>query len=276
MAVESPPSAGALWLTNHVLDGSIAAYSSQSALYPVSQLLSPHRSATWRSTSSTTDQYVVFDLGSAKLPTALALTDVNFDTGTYIRLKGSTDSAQSSGVIYYDFPIYTQDSVSKVLRWYLGTPTSGSAAAKQYWGIHILPATFGSYSVSDSFFEIGSVFLGTYEDITPDQGVSITSRDYSDRVYAYSRTMWTDTVRASHTVDLTLAGLTFAELYSLKNKIVGHGADHAILDIHAYSTTAAVKAGGCFYGYFEERALDANMNSPTDCELNISFEEASG
>lgn len=287
MPVESLPAAGALWFTNYILDGAVATYSSQSALYPASNLLSPHRSATWRSTSSTTDQYVLFDLGSARLPTCLALMDVNFPqgdgeivsrrlTGAYIRLKGSTDSAQSTGVVYYDFPLYAHDSASKILRWYLGTPTSGSSAVKQYWGIHILPATFGSYQLSDAFFEIGAVFLGTYEDIMPDQGVSITSRDYSDRVYSYARTMWTDTLRSGHSIDLSLGGLTFAELYDLKQRIVRHGPKHAVLDLHAYSSTEAVKASGCFYGYFEERAMSADLNSPTDCELSLSFEEASG
>lgn len=276
MAVESPPEAGALWFTNYVLSGRVAAYTSQSSLYPATNLLSPHRSLTWRSTSSSTDQYVVFDMGSAKLPTCVALTDINFDTGTYIRFRGSTDSAQTTGVVYYDLPLYTQDSVSKMVRWYLGTPTSGSAAAKQYWGVRILPATFGSYGVSASYFEIGSVFIGTYTAVTPDQGVSIKAKDHSDRVYAYGRTMWSDPVRAAHMVDLTLAGLTFSEVYALKSLIVGQGTRHAVCDVHAYSTDATVKAGGCFYGYFQNDPAVARMSSPTDCELRVQFEEASG
>lgn len=277
MAVESPPEAGALWLDNWILSGgTLAAYSSQAALYPARNLLSPHRSETWRSTDATSDQYVVFDLGSAMLPTGLALTDVNFDGGTSIRLKGSTDSAQSTGVVYWDLPLYSQDAVSKILRWYLGDPTSGTAAAKQFWGIHLLPGTLGSYNTTDDLIEIGAVVLGEYVDITPDQGVRISAKDPSDRLKAYGRAQWTDPIRSYHSIDLTLAGLTFSELYALKSQIVAQGSSHAVLDVHAYSTDATVKAGGCFYGYFDESPSTGRLGSPTDNELSISFEEASG
>lgn len=276
MPVESPPEAGALWLTNWILSSTVAAYTSQTNLYPARNLLTPHRSETWRSTDSTTDQYVVFDLGSAMLPTCLALTDVNFDGGTAIRLKGSTDSAQSSGVVYWDLPLYSQDSVSKILRWYLGTPTSGSAASKQFWGIHLLPGTLGTYNTTDDLFEIGAAFLGRYTDITPDQGVRISAKDPSDRTKAYGRAQWSDPIRSYQKVDATLDGLTFSELYALKNLIVAQGSSHAILDVHAYSTDAVVKAGGCFYGYFDESPTSGRLSSPTDNELTLSFEEASG
>lgn len=276
MPVESPPEAGALWLTNWILSSTIADYTAQAALYPVKNLLTPHRSETWRSDNATDDHYVIFDLGSAMLPTCLALTDVNFDGGTYIRLRGSTDSAQVSGVVYWDLPLYSQDSVSKILRWYLGTPTSGSAAAKQYWGVRILPASFGSYNTDEDFFEIGSVFLGEYTNITPDQGVRISAKDPSDRMKAYGRAQWADPIRSYHQIDLTLDGLTFSELYTLKKLIVAQGSSHAILDVHAYSSDAVVKAGGCFYGYFDESPTSGRLSSPTNNELTLSFEEASG
>lgn len=276
MAVESPPEAGALWLDNWVLNATIADYVSQQALYPATNLLSPHRSESYRSEDATNDQYVIFDMGSAMLPTCLALTDVNFDAGTYIRFRGSTNSAQTTGVVYWDLPLYSQDVATKVLRWYLGTPTSGTAAAKQYWGVRILPASFGSYSTDEDLFEIGAVFIGEYTDITPDQGVRVSAKDPSDRQRAYGRAQWTDPIRPYHDIDLTVAGMTFAEMYTLKSQIVAQGASHALLDVHAYSTDAIVKGGGCFYGYFSDTPATGSLDSPSLNALRISFEEASG
>jgi len=276
MSVESPPASGALWLDNWILSSTLASYSSQKALYPAKNLLSPHRSETWRSTSSATDQSVVFDLGSAKLPTALALTDVNFDGGTSLRLTGATNSALSSGVVFWTLPLYAQDDVSKILRWYLGVPTSGVAAAKQFWGIQFLPGTLGSYNTTEDLLEMGSVFLTSHTNITPDQGVRIATKDPSDRQKAYGRAQWSDPIRSYHQIDLTVADLTFSEMYALKKQIVAQGSSHAILDIHAYSTDAVVKAGGCFYGYFDESPVTGRLDSPTDNELSLAFEEASG
>ena len=268
VAVESPPQAGALWLDNWVLDSRIADISSQQQYYPAKNLLRPHRSESWRSTAASNAQYVVFDFGSAVLPTCLAMTDVNFDAGTFIRLRGSTNSDQTLAPIYYDLPPYAQEN-SRVLRWYLGAPTFGTAAAREFWGVRILPAAFGSYGTTEDLFEIGSVFIGEYINIAPDQGVRISSRNPSDRQEGYGRAQWSDPLRSYHEIDLALPDLTFAEFHALKSKIVRQGARHALLDLHAYSTDSTVKGSGCFYGYFAGSPVNGSLDAPELNDLRV-------
>jgi len=273
--LESPPEAGAIWFNNWALDASIAGKSTERALYPATNLLSPHRSETWRSTNATADQYVIFDLGSAKLPTCFALTDVNFDAGATVLLYASDDSAGLVNAVRWDFPLYPQDDVSKVLRWYLGTPTGGTAGVRRFWWVFLSPGFFGPYGTDEDLFEIGSVFLGDYTAITPNQGVRISPNDPSDRQRAYGRAQWSDPIRPYHEIDLTVADMTFAEFYTLKRKVAAQGSKHAILDVHAYSTDPIVKGGGCFYGYFSD-SQTGTLEAPELNDLRISFEEASG
>lgn len=47
--------------------------------------------------------------------------------------RGSDDAAQMIHPIYWDLPLYPHDDVGKVLRWYLGTPTFGTAEPRRYW-----------------------------------------------------------------------------------------------------------------------------------------------
>jgi hypothetical protein len=288
VAVESPPEAGAIWFDNWILDATIATSIGARALYPTTNLLTPHRSETWRSPESVAlISGAVFDMGTVRTPTCLALASANF-SGTFLQLLGADDASLATNLVNFTLPLYVQDDSAKVLRWYLGTPTSGSmgsstnpadaasARGRKFWCVRMLPLSYTYDTGDDDFFEIGAIFLGEYTNITPEQGVRISASDPSDRQRAYGRAQWSDPIRPYHEIDLTVGGMTFSELYTLKRKIVAQGSRHAILDVHAYSTDAVVKGGGCFYGYFSDDPVSGRLESPTDNELSISFEEASG
>lgn len=289
MPVESPPVRGAAWLRNRLLESTIAVVSSQHVNYPASRLLNPLRSDTWQSTAVGVDTYIVHDCGGIVTPAAFALIESNLDGGTFIRLRGSDDSAQAVNAVYYDLPIYAQDAVGKVLKWYPSTPTSGSigpstnpadaasARGRQFWSYRILPGTFGSYNTAQDYYEIGVPFLATeYLAIRPWEGIRIGPKNPSDRVFSYGRAKWSDPIKPYRSIDVPLGGLSMADFYTIEAACRAQGETFALLDIHAFSTDPILKRGGCVYGFFDEEPCDGSITSLEDNELRIQFEEASG
>jgi hypothetical protein len=271
MGIDLPPERGALWLENWVLDATIAGYSGQHANYPAKNLLTPHRSDSWRSASASGDQQVVFDLGSAKFPTAFALTDINFDAGATIVLSGA-DNAGFSGGARWDFPLYEQDPTGKVVRWYPNPndATSGTEIPYRFWRV-LIPT--GTLAIP---YEIGNVWLGEYTPIRPWAGTRIRTRNPSTRTRSYGRAMWTDPLPSHREVEVPIGGLTMEEAYEFEALVRAQGSRHAILDLHAYSTDAVMKRGGCMYGYFADDPIDVDIDSPENNSVSFSFEEASG
>lgn len=278
MAVESPPtSGGALWLENWIFSSSIAAYTEQHVNYPAERLLSPHRSDTWQSSTLSTN-FITFDVGAVRAPTGFALVGSNLDGGAYVRLRGSDDTNGAVNRVLWDLPLYRQDRIGKVLRWYLGDPTEGTLGdGRQFWAVSMVPGTFGSYNTTESYYEIGVVWLGEYLEIRPWEGIRIRPKDPSPSSKAFGQARWSFPLNPYREAEVPLGGLSMERTYRLEEQIRAQGRRHAILDVHAFATTApALKRGGCLYGYFAEEPGDASIDSPDNNSLTISFEEANG
>lgn len=289
MPVESPPARGAIWLRNRLLEATIAAYSSQHVNYPAVRLLNPFRSDPWQSTAVGVDSYVVYDCGAIVTPAGFALIGSNLDKGTYIRLRGSDDSAQAVNPVYYDLPIYTQDTIGQVLKWYPSTPTFGSIGAstnpadaasargRQFWAYRILPGTFGSYNTTEDYYQVGVAFLASeYLAIRPWDGIRLGPKNPSTRVFSYGRAKWSDPISPYRPLAVPLGGLSMADAYTIEAAIRAQGEAYALLDVHAFSTDPILKRGGCVYGYFDEDPVDGSIDSLDDNKLSLKFEEASG
>lgn len=278
MPVESLPTrGGALWLDNWILPGTIAAYTDQHVNFPASNLLSPHRADTWQSNAVGSSTTTTVDVGAVRAPECFGLFESNLDGGAYIRLRGSDDSAGSTNPVYWDLPIYRQDAIGKALRWYLGDPTSGTlGAGRQFWGWQILPATFGSYNTDEDYYEIGVAWLGEYVPIIPWEDIRIRPKNPSPSSKAFGQSRWSFPLKPYREAEIALGGLTIAQVYELEEVVRAQGTKHALLDVHAFSSDAALKRGGCLYGYFAEDPLDSSVGSPEANEVTLHFEEADG
>lgn len=278
MPVESLPTrGGALWLENWILAGTIAAYTDQHVNYPAERLLSPHRSDTWQSTAVGSSTTLTFDLGAVKVPECFGLFESNLDGGAYVRLRGSDDSAGSTNAVYWDLPLYRQDTIGKSLRWYLGDPTSGTlGAGRQFWAVQLIPGTFGPYNTDEDYYEIGVAWLGEYVPIVPWEGIRIRPQDPSPSSNAFGQARWSFPLKPYREAEVPLGGLTIASLYELEEVVRAQGRKHAVLDVHAFSSDAILKRGGCLYGYFADEPLDGAIDSPEANEVTLHFEEADG
>lgn len=278
MALEALPERGALWLENWVLAATIANVTATNVNYPATRLLNPHRSDTWQTSNATSaNQRVTFDLGSARLPTCFALVGTNFDSTGYAILHGADDATMTVNAVRWDFPLYQQDPVGRVLRFYPGTtPTAGTRAAKRFWSVTLDPVGFGPLNPPDDYLEIGVVWLGEYVAIRPWEGIRIRPQNPSTHSFAYGRARWSDPLPAYREGEVPLGGLTPAQWYDLESKIRAQGTKHAIVDIYASSTDPVLKRGGCMYGYFTDDPVDGSVDTPEMNELSFSFEEASG
>jgi len=289
MALEAPPERGALWLDNWVLSATIASVYTQHVNYPATHILNPHRSDTFQSVDVAQLAGAILDMGQIRTPTCFGVVGLNVIGATgSIQLLGADDSALTTNLVNYTLPLYQQDAVGKVLKWYPGTtPTSGSmgsstnpadaasARGRQFWCIRLAPGTY-TYDVSDDYFEFGVFWLGQHTNIRPWEGTRVRAKDPSMRSLSYGRAMWSDPLTPYREADVRLGGLTVAQGYELEALIRAQGSKHAVLDIHAFSPDAALKRGGALYGYFAEDPVDFTIESPEYNSLDFAFEEASG
>lgn len=277
MSTESPPSDGAIWFDNWCVNTALSVRVTNSqAFYPATNLLTPHRSETCRSTNAN-DWSARFDMGTDVIPECVALIDSNITNGSsFIQFAGADDSSITTNVVFWNLPTYIQDATRNTLRWYLGTPTSGTlGSGRRFWRIAIFPSLWGAYH-DDDYHEIGVVMIGPYKDITIDQGVRIRTKDPSDRQRAYGGALWTDVMRRAAEVDFTVAAMNFRDCYRFLRQLTNQGSSPVLLDLHAASEQEVVKSTGCFYGHLSDVPATGRLESPTDNSIDISFEEARG
>ena len=212
------------------------------------------------------------------MPECLAIVGANFAGASAIRLRGSDDGVdQVVNPIYYDLPLYEQDPVGEVLRWYLPTtPTSGMAGPRRYWGVRLRPAGFGSYNTVDPWFEMACVWLGTFVPLVPLASMRVRPKNPSTRTFGYARAKWSDPLPASREAEATVEGLTPAGWYALEEVIRAQGERPALLDLHAASSDPVLVRGGCLYGGFADDPVDGQVADGDVNELRFRFEEAAG
>lgn len=269
------PTHGAVWLDNWILGSTIASVTSQHENYPARMLLTPHRSDSWRSLSATVPTGVVFDFGERRLPTAFALIEANFTGGAEIRLRASADATQSVDEVIWDLPLYAPDPVGQVVRWYLGTPTSGTARPRRFWSLRWRPNNVGSYFTAGDFFELAVPWLGEYVPIIPASGTRIRTRNPTPRTRSYGRAMWSDPLPPGREAEVMVVANEVDDLETLAALIDAQGTRHALLDLHAYSADPVLARGGCVYGTFPDDACERGIETyGDDDKLTFAFDEA--
>lgn len=169
--------AARLAYSNCLLASSVAITSSADATgYPAANLANPARWKKWRSSTTTGDQWVLFDLGSAVSFQLLAVTDVLLHTG------GGTLKAQANAT-----NVWTAPTVNDTLT--LASPDFTHLVADWLASVQTLRFIrffFQNVGASNSFVEIGAAFAGTY--VQPSQaiapGLSLARVDLSVPRYA--------------------------------------------------------------------------------------------
>lgn len=277
MATESLPASGMYALDNFIFDSaaSIIASAPAADLYPASNLLLRLRSKRYRTTSGAA-QSVDIDLGSAKLPTMLALIDLNLDTAAAsgIALVGSentsfTDSPSGSLLTWTLTPYLPSDD-GGIVRWYLGDPDAGSAAAKRYWRL-----TMQSGIQSGAYHQLGVIWLGTYTDMKPDPGVDIDGVASASTAYSYNGAAYIDELPIERSISFDLRKLPLLEAFAKKDELDVHAGKHLIVDIHASTTDAAVKPEGAMYGLLASRRMPTlSVDGPETNTLAIQLDES--
>lgn len=264
MATESLPESASISFENWVQSlGTIYSQSSQEDLYPASNLTLFDRTARWWTVNATDNGIAWVDLGTAKLPTLLALIDSNLDSGETVTLKGADDSNITTNVLTWTFTTWEQSDIGKTLRWYMGDPDSGSAAARRYWQL-ILPAN----GTSDSQHQLGGWWLGEHEDFQLAPGWDFRSVNPPRRVNRYlvhrevnlettSRLVWTD----------------FYPLLEKFEKIADSQQKHCFLDLHGNTTDDAIKKISGHYGIVEGGSVRGVSQHADNSDLAWTFQE---
>ena len=245
MATESLPTSATLSVANLTLasGASCLAATSEATFYPRTNLQSALRSKKWRSVG-TGQTDLDFDLGSAQLPTIIALIDSNLDASKTVTIYASDSSAFGSGETYtYTSATYTQGR-AKVLRFYRGAPDSGSATARRYWRIR-LPSS----GTSSTYHELGVVWLGAYIDVAFEYGATNKIVDPSHVVESYSGARYFDALRTMRDIDISVPLITETTVHSMERSLeTAGGSTFVLLDLFGSTSTTTKKASSGYYG----------------------------
>lgn len=144
----------ALVYANLLLGSSVVITSSGDATgFPVTNLANPARWKPWRSPTATTDQWVLFDLGSNQNFQTLAVTDVTLHT------SGGTLKAQANATNVWTAPTVS-DTISPL-------PSPDLTHVLADWlssvqSLRYIRFYFTNVGASQSFAQIGAAIAGTY------------------------------------------------------------------------------------------------------------------
>lgn len=250
--------------------GSCIAATSEAVFYPKSNLTSAYRSKRWRSIG-TGQQDLDFDLGSALLPTVIALVDSNLAASKTLTILASDSSGFGSGETYtYTSWTYTQGAAG-VLLLYRSAPDSGSATARRYWRIR-LPAS----GTSSTYHELGVVWLGTYLDAAFEYGAGNKINDRSKSADAYNGAMYYDTFRTTREIDISVPLVSETTVHTMERAIeVAGGSTFVLLDLFGSTTTTTKKASSSFYGTLDLRGgASLSYKHALTADWRFSFAEA--
>ena len=284
--VDVVPNRATISFANYVTTAtSVLNVTSEQALYPAVNLLDEYRSTRWRSVAGTTatggaQVLVTFQLASPLLPTVVGMVNGNFTSSTAPgltwKLVASDDSAITLNPVTYQFLCYPQSSTNRTNRFYLGTPAAGTAHAARYWTLAFLPGTasgFSPYTIdnNDTFFEIGTFWLGSYTEIPLEFTTRIRQIPQSKSDKSWAGTRYDDVLPAYHEIEVNLANLDETAAYALRTSIDTSGGNkHLLLDLFGNATTSTKKAHGTFYGTIDPKSMEV-VSIRTNNLLDMKF-----
>jgi len=267
---------------NFILSSNIISVTNENKLHPAKNLLDPIKSNTYRTTSVFNERngyfQIVFDLGSARLPTVLAIVNSNITkiTGSGAYLIGATNQALTTSTIVYDaFPLY--QTHTGVLRWYLDTPsTNPPGVAKRYWGFRMYPNDWGNSFTGDSYFEFGNIWLGDYVEIKHNYGSSISQSDTSMKSLSFGGATYVDENRLGHKVSLSMSLVPRL----VRNDVVAgfktyRKSSHILLDFEPYVNDVTSLVGGhnAYYGKLGN-SIKSSIQFSGHADMFVTFNEA--
>ena len=271
---ESLPSNAILSTVNMFGDVSgsgIVAVTSERNLFRKERLADPKRGRPWRSTSDGSTN-IDLQIGTADLPQVFALIGSNLSASQTVRLTQADDADFTTNVAYWDFTTYAQ-SMRKVLRWYLGTADSGTAANRLYWRVN-LP---NNGADSDDYHELAGIWLGDYTSLPIDLGMSRQVVDPSVVAVSDGGAEYPDTRSTFHEIDASSSYVPEADSISIMDQVDAAGrVRHCLLDLFAPTSDDTIRANGTYYGKLGsgESIMEFARELQVRDSLDYSFRES--
>lgn len=194
-----------LFLSNRLLDSGVSvSASSENELLIAENLLKEHRVKRWQTTTSTADEWVVFDLGSA----GAAIEDViisDYDTS----LSGDTVKIQGNASDSWGSP--SVDETITASKFAAGLPAVhalSTGGSYRYWRLSITKASAGVSRY------VGHIYLGTITTLSeePDyEGVKIGTESASTVNRSRGGNSWVDEKPKLKTFRVPFTGVTTAK-----------------------------------------------------------------
>lgn len=272
---------GAISFLNWINDSTIVSVTNEASNYPAKNLLNPIMSKTYRTTKLFNEHngyfQIGFDLGSAKTPTLAGIINSNITktSGSGLFLVGSTSADFSTSLTYWDgLPLY--ETKSRVLRWYLDTPTVNNGLSKRYWAFRFYPNDWGNGLTADNFFEFGNFWLGEYSDLRHSYQSQILQFDKSKKSNAFGGATFVDTNSAGYQLAAAMPYVQKASRQSLITNFYTYRKNtHIIVDFEPFIDDISSSVGGmnCFYGKISDK-LKASFQFSGYSDISLVFREA--
>jgi len=287
MGVTKSLDGGAVWganliKTTTVVEASYAGGASALSNYPVSNLLNPLRTKTARfnydsGASTSVSIYLTFAEAVAIDKLAIAFVDTNIiQQSKHIYVKAMASAASET----CQWPVYTYVGDNGVQRYYLDTPSSGTAPATTTE----MKIVFGGNALvtSDSYLEIGEIVLANYIDVDISTPFGRTVQNPSAYAASYGGQEYVDEKNFFNTISFNTTPMNSTSMYTLQNSIAAVGSAHTILDVHASdagignaasSTQGILNLASTYYGRLH-KGIKTSIKGFNNSTLSLSFSEA--
>lgn len=272
---------GAISFLNWTIDSTIVSVTNEAINYPAKNLLNPIISKTYRTTKLFNEHngyfQIGFDLGVDRTPTIAGIINSNITktTGTGLYLIGSTSPDFSTSLTYYD-GLSLYETKTRVLRWYLDTPTQNNGLAKRYWAFRFYPNDWGNGFTTDTFFQFGNFWLGEYQELRHDYGSSINQYDTSKKSMAFGGATYVDQNSSGYSLSTTMPWVNKSSRQSLiSNYYTYRKNTHVLLDFEPFidDNTSSVGGMNCFYGKIGD-TVKSTMQFSGYANMQLNFKES--
>ena len=274
---------GSVWGANKITtsttvgDNPDGSHAARLTNYPVSNLKNPLRTKTTRVTyndnvGASYDITFVFGTAISLTSFGIAFVDWNLPKSSST-ITIHAGSSTSYGTTWGINPYVGDNGVA---RYYLSTPTSGSASTATHWKVSFA----GDYSIVESYLEIGKIVFSNYIDLTIATPFGRTLNDPSVYASSYSGQVYADPKLSYNTITMSTSPMSSSTMYPLQESLRGIGVVNTIVDIHGSSastdggnTVDVLDKASSYYGRLH-KGIKSNIQGYNNTKLGLSFSEA--
>ena len=270
---------GAISFKNLLLGASLTHITDEDPKYPARNLINPSPGekyrTRWKMDTNTGYFRVAFKLKESASPTMLGIirSNITATDANWVRLTGSNNADFSSTNVTFDtFPYY--DGHNNIWLYYIDTdnPTSGTYDSYLYWAFDFYPNDDGLVS-AESYYEFGTLWLGTYSTMGVAYGAAASLTDSSARTTTKGGVITAGSVNPYYEGRISLKDRPRTERQAIMDSFRDYGhSGRIVVDVESNNSTPGIRGHGQYYCKLDDTMRNKHLYDGIS-DLDIKFSE---